>query len=129
MFGKQARASLVLFAAFVVPACGGKSPSSPTPSYSQTSEVVLGSGFGGATTACIDFNNAKAGPVTAFVTPPSIHLVLRAGTCNAPGQIVAESDTELVKVNAPAGSNHLRLSNPNPSGPETPYTLRLTYWR
>jgi hypothetical protein len=86
-------------------------------------------GFGGATTACIEFTNAKAGTVTVFVTPPSIHLVLRAGTCNAPGQFVAEKDTELVNVNAPAGSNNLRLSNPNLSGPDTPYTLRLTYWQ
>jgi len=129
LHGKQVRASLVFFAAGVVPACGSASPSTPTPSYSQTSTVITGSGFGGSPTACIDFNNAKAGTVTVFVTPPSIHLVLRAGTCNAPGQIVAEKDAELVNVNAPAGANHVRLSNPNPSGPDTPYTLRLTYWQ
>lgn len=78
---------------------------------------------------CHEFNNAKAGNVTVFVTPPSIHLVLRTGTCNVPGSILAEKDTELVDVYAPAGSNHVSLSNPNPSGPDTPYTLRLTYWR
>ena len=55
--------------------------------------------------------------------------MLRTGTCNTPGQILAERDTELVKVNAPAGSNNLRVSNPNPSGPDTAYMLRLTYWR
>jgi hypothetical protein len=125
--GTRALAALVFVPAFAVSACGGESPSGPT--YSQTSVVVLGSGFGGAATACEEFNNAKAGPVSVFVTPPSIHLVLRAGTCNAPGQLVAEKDTELVNVNAPAGSNHVRLSNPNPSGPDTPFTLRLTYWR
>jgi len=58
-----------------------------------------------------------------------LHLVLRAGTCNAPGQIVAEKDTELVNVNAPAGANHVRISNPDRSGPDTPFTLRLTYWQ
>jgi hypothetical protein len=125
-YGKQARASLVLFTALGVQACGGESPSSPTASYSQTTVVVSGSGFGGSATVCQEFNNAKAGAVTVFVTPPSIHLVLRTGTCNAPGQILSERDTELVNVNAPAGSNHVRLSNP--SGLDTAYTLRLTYW-
>jgi hypothetical protein len=127
LYGKQVRASLVLFAPLEVPACGAGSPSTPTPSYSQTTEIVFGSGFGGADT-CKQFNNAKAGTVSVFVTPPSIHLVLRVGTCNAPGQILAEKDTELLNVNAPAGSNHVRLSNPDPSGSDTPYTLRLTYW-
>jgi hypothetical protein len=100
----------VLVAALGVQACGAQNPSSPAPSYSQTTALVTSTGFGGASTACQEFNNAKAGPVSVFVTPPSIHLVLRAGTCNAPGQIVAEMDTELVNVNAPAGSNHVRLS-------------------
>ena len=125
-YDKQARASVVLFAALVVPACGGESPSSPTASYSQRTVIVSSSGFGGSPTTCEEFNNAKAGPVTVFVTPPSIHLVLRTGTCNAPGQMLAEKDTELVNVSAPAGSNHLRLSNP--SELDTPYLLRLTYW-
>jgi hypothetical protein len=127
--GKQLRASLTALAILMVPGCGADSPSTPTPSYSQTTTIVDSTGFGGAATTCNEFNNAKAGPVSAFVTPPSIHLVLRTGPCNAPGQIVAEKDTELVNVNAPAGSNNVRLSNPNPSGPETPYMLRLTYWR
>jgi hypothetical protein len=94
---------------------------------SQTTEIVSGSGFGGSTTVCTEFNNAKAGPVTVFVTPPSIRLILRAETCNAPGQVLAEKDTELVNVGAPAGANHVRLSNP--SELDTPYTLRLTFWR
>ena len=64
-----------------------------------------------------------------FVTPPTIHLVLRTGTCNAPGRIVAEKDTELVDVNAPAGWNHVRVSNPNPSDLNSTYILRLTYWQ
>jgi len=126
---KEVRASLTLLAILIVPECGGESPSTPTPSYSQTTETFDSSGFGGAATSCAEFNNAKAGPVSVFVTPPSIHLVLRTGTCNAAGPIVAEKDTELVNVPAPAGSNNVRLSNPNPSGPETPYFLRLTYWK
>jgi len=113
----------------MISACGGESPSTPTPAYSQTTHIVTSTGFGGAATACEAFNNAKAGTVTVFVTPPSIHLVLRSGTCNAPGQILAEKDSELVNVNAPAGSNHVRLTNPNPSGPDTEYLIRLTYWQ
>jgi hypothetical protein len=119
----------VLFATLVVSSCGAGSPSTPTPSYSQTTSIVDSTGFGGAATSCHEFNNAKAGPVSVFVTPPTIHLILGTGTCNAPGQALAEKDTEWVNVNAPAGSDHVRLSNPNPSGPETPYLLRLTYWR
>src|SRR3954464_7874520 len=129
LHGKQVRASLVFLAALVIPACGAESPSTPTPSFSQTTHIVTSTGFGGAATACEGFNNAKAGPVTVFVTPPSIHLVLRTGTCNAPGQILAEKDTELVNVNAPAGTNNVRFANPNPSGPDTEYMLRLTYWQ
>jgi hypothetical protein len=125
--GTRALAALIFVPALAASDCGGQSPSGPT--YSQTGVVSLFSGFGGATTACQDFNNAKAGPVSVFVTPPSIHLVLRAGTCNAPGQILAEKDSELVNVNAPAGANHVRISNPDPSGPDTPFTLRLTYWK
>jgi hypothetical protein len=126
---KCVRGCLTLFIAFGTPACGSQSPSSPTGVYSQTTQIVQSTGFGGAVEACQEFNNSRAGAVTVFVTPPSIHLVLRVGTCNAPGQIVAEKDTELVNVNAPAGSNHVRLTNPNPGGPDTPYMLRLTYWR
>jgi hypothetical protein len=129
LFARRVGVCLVFSAVLVVPACGSKGPSTPTSSPSQTTHVISSTGFGGAATACIDFVNAQAGAVSAFVTPPSIHLVLRAGTCNAPGQILAEKDTQLVNVNAPAGSNHLRLSNPNPSGPYTPYMLRLTYWQ
>lgn len=128
-YGKEVRAFLMLSAILIVPACGADSPSTPTPSSSQTTHIITSTGFGGAPTSCIDFNNAKAGAVSAFVTPASIHLTLRTGTCNAPGQLVAEQDTELVNVNAPAGSNNVRLSNPTPSGPETPYMLRLTYWQ
>src|SRR3954466_3486997 len=101
----SALACLVFVPALAVTACGAQSPSGPT--YSQTSAVVSASGFGGSTTACNEFNNAKAGPVTVFVTPPAIHLILRAGTCNAPGQVLAEKDTELVNVAAPAGANHV----------------------
>src|SRR3954447_20640754 len=126
---KWVRTSLAAFIALAAPACGSQSPSSPAGVYSQTTEIVQSTGFGGAVQACQEFNNSRAGAVTVFVTPPSIHLVLRVGTCTAPGQIVAEKDTELVNVNAPAGANHVRLTNPNPAGPDTPYMLRLTYWR
>ena len=45
------------------------------------------------------------------------------------GQIVAEKDTELANVNAPAGSNNVRVSNPNPSDPNSAFMPRLTYWQ
>lgn len=78
-------------------------------------------------TSCHEFENAKAGQVSALVTPQSIHLALGTGRCSAPGQVLGEKDNELV-LDAPAGWNHVTLTNPNPSG-ETPYTIRLTYWR
>jgi len=127
-YRKQVRASLIV-GTVAVSACGAASPSSPSPSYSQSNHIINSSGFGGSSAVCDEFNNAKAGPVSVFVTPPSIHLALRSGTCNAPGQTLAEKDTELVNVNAPAGPNHVRVFNPNPSGPDTPYMLRLTYWQ
>jgi hypothetical protein len=128
IYGYRVRASLFFFAALVVPACGADSPSTPTPTYYQSTHTLGSPGFGGSPSTCHNFDNAKAGAVSVQVTPPSIHLVLRAGTCSAPGEILAANDTALTNVNAPAGSNHVRLSNPNPSGPETPYTLGLTYW-
>ena len=127
LYGKQMRGSLVLFATLMVPSCGAESPSTPTGQYYQTTSTLTTPGFNGMPTTCHQFNNAKAGQVGVSVTPQSIHLALGAGMCNAPGQILAEKDTELV-VNAPAGWHHVRLSNPNPSG-ETPYTIQLTYWR
>jgi hypothetical protein len=75
---------------------------------------------------CWDFNNAKAGPVSADVSPRSIHVVLGAGTCRTPGAILAERDGEVVNADAPAGSNHVTLSNP--SDADVPYTLHITRW-
>ena len=77
-------------------------------------------------TSCWDFNNAKAGPVSADVTPRTIHLILAAGRCSAPGQMLAERDAEVVNVDAPAGWNHVTLSNG--SDVDVSYTLRITYW-
>jgi len=76
--------------------------------------------------ACWSFNNAKAGPVSADVSPRSIHVVLGAGTCSAPGAILAERDGEVVNADAPAGSNHVTLVNP--SDVAVPYTLHVTRW-
>jgi hypothetical protein len=74
----------------------------------------------------LPFSNAKAGPVSADVSPRSIHVVLGAGTCSAPGAILAERDGEVVEVDAPAGSNHVTLVNLSDS--PVPYTLRVTHW-
>jgi hypothetical protein len=125
-YGDQRRTVFVLLVAFAVSACGAESPSSPTSSSSQSTDLITyPTGFGGAPTSCVDFNNAKAGPVSVFVTPPSMHVALRTGKCNAAGQVLAEKDTELINVAAPAGANNLVLSN----APASDITIRLTYWK
>jgi hypothetical protein len=77
-------------------------------------------------TACWEFDNAKAGAVSAEVTPRSIHLILGAGKCAAPGQLLAEKDGELANVTAPLGWIHVTLVNQ--SDAEAPYTLRVAYF-
>ena len=54
-----------------------------------------------------------------------MHVALRTGKCNAAGQVLAEKDSELIHVAAPAGANNLLLSNP----PASDITIRLTYWK
>jgi len=126
MFYCERRTVFVLLVAFAVSACGAESPSSPTSSSSQTTDLItFPTAFGGAPTSCLDFKNAKAGPVSVFVTPQSVHVVLRTGTCVAAGQALAEKDTELINVSAPAGMNNVLLSNP----PASDITVRLTYWK
>lgn len=126
MLASQARASVVLFAALAVPACGGDSSSVPTPSYARGTETLSGSNIAAHSSFCKDFNNARAGAVSADVSPASIHLALGVGTCGAPGQILAEKDGEVANVDAPAGWNHVTLSNRSDSN--TPFTLRITHW-
>lgn len=125
LHGSHARVSLVIFAALAVPACGGQSPSVPTTPYGRGTETLSGP-VSAHSSFCRDFNNAKTGPVSADVVPPSFHLLLGAGTCSAPGQILAEKDGEVANVVAPAGSNHVTLSNPSDS--DTSFTLRITHW-
>ena len=123
---ERPRTVLVLLMAFLISACGAGSPSSPTSSSSETTDLITyPTAFGGAPTSCLDFNNAKAGPVSVFVTPPSVHVVLRTGTCVAAGQTLAEKDAELINVSAPAGKNNAVFSNP----PASDITVRLTYWK
>ena len=122
----DARALLALFAALAVPACGGESPSVPTPSSARGVETMSGPAIAPQSSICWPFNNAKAGPVSADVSPRSIHVVLGAGTCSAPGPILAERDGEVVNVDAPAGSNHVTLVNS--SDLAVTYTLHITRW-
>lgn len=123
----QSRASLVLLTALAVPACGGgESPSGPTPQYARGTETHSGPPLAAHSSFCKDFNNARAGAVSADVTPPSIRLTLAVGTCGVPGQILAERDGEVTNVDAPAGANHVTVSNR--SDLDTPYTLRITHW-
>jgi hypothetical protein len=117
---------LMLFAAAAVAACGGQSPSVLTPTSIQGMETMSGPAIAPHSSICWPFNNAKAGPVSADVTPRSIHVVLGAGTCSAPGAILAERDGEVVNADAPAGTNHVTLSNP--SYVYVPYTLHDTHW-
>src|SRR4029079_7259655 len=76
LYGKQVRACALVLAPLIVAACGAENPSTPTPSFSQTTHIMSSTGFGAAPSACHEFNNAKAG----------------AGTCSAPGQTLVEED-------------------------------------
>ena len=125
MLNSRIRASLVLLVTLGLPACGGESSSGPMPSYVRWTETLSATNLAAPFTYCKDFTNAKAGNVSADVTPPSIHLVLGAGTCSTPGQILAEKDG-VVSVDMPAGSNHITLSSR--SDLDTAFTLSLTYW-
>lgn len=120
----HALAAGVLWAALGLPGCGGGN-SAPTPTFVRTTETGSGTNLAAGTTLCVGFNNARAGEVSVYVTPPSIHLTLRAGTCEAPGQVLTEQDGN-VTADAPAGWNHVTLSNR--SAADTAYTLSLTHW-
>ena len=123
----ETRASLVLVAALVVPACGeSESPSAPARQYAQGTGSISGSSLAAHSTFCYDFDNAKAGPVSADVNPRSIHLVLAAGRCSAPGEILAEKAGEIANADAPEGRNHVTLFNRSDS--PTAFTLRVTRW-
>ena len=126
MFYADARVLLVLFAAAALPVCGGGSPAVPTPTSIRGVETMSGPAIAPHSSVCWPFNNAKAGPVSADVSPRSIQVVLGAGTCSAPGAILAERDGEVVNADAPAGSNHVTLVNS--SDVDVPYTLHVTRW-
>jgi hypothetical protein len=119
-------ASLVLLATLAIAACGSESPSAPQPPYIRGTETLTGPPIPARSSFCQGFNNAKAGPVSADVSPRSIHLVVGAGTCSAPGQTLAEDDGEVANVEAPAGPNHVTMSNR--ADVDTAFTLRITHW-
>ena len=122
----DARVALVALGTVAVSACGADTPSVPTTPHSRGVETMSGPAIAPQSSMCWGFSNAKAGPVSADVSPRSIHVVLGAGTCSAPGAILAERDGEVVEVDAPAGSNHVMLVNLSDS--PVPYTLRVTHW-
>jgi hypothetical protein len=126
VYRRRARAHPALLAGLMLTACGSGSPSVPTPSTSQGTETMSGPPIAAHSSFCWTFNNAKAGPVSADVTPRSIHVAIGAGACSAPGQMLAERDGEVVNADAPAGANHVTLSNA--SDQDTPYTLRIIHW-
>jgi hypothetical protein len=126
VYGSRARACLAFLAALTVSACGSDTPSLPKPSYLQGTEVMSGPPIAPHSSICWPFDNAKAGPVSAEVTPAPVHVAVGAGSCSAPGPVIAEKDGAVVNVDAPAGSNHVTLSNG--SDLDAPYTLRVTHW-
>lgn len=126
LYATRARTCLVVFVVAVGSACGSGSPSEPTRPYTRGTETLSGPNLAAHSSFCKDFDNAKAGPVSVDVTPPSIHLILGTGTCKAPGQILAAKDGEVTNVDAPEGSNHVTLSNR--SNTDTPFTLRIIRW-
>ena len=127
MFKPRPRVLLVLLLTFKVAACGGgESPAAPTPQYARGTETLSGPPIAAHSSLCTNFNNARAGAVYAAVIPPSIRVILAAGTCSAPGQILAEKDGEVSNVEAPAGSNHITLSNQ--SDVAMSFSLSVTHW-
>jgi hypothetical protein len=126
LYGNQTRIAIVLLAALAVPACGSETPSTPTAPTGFGYSTMSGPPIAAHSSACWEVNNAKAGAVSADVTPRALHLTLGAGTCGAPAQMLAETDGELVNVNAPAGWIHVTVFNR--SDVNAPYTLRIGYF-
>jgi len=105
-------------------ACGGGEGPTPTPQAVRASDTLSGP-IAANSTSCWDFTSARAGAVSAGVTPASLRVILAAGSCSAPGQTLAEKDGEVSNIDTPAGVNHVSLSN---QGVATSFTLTLTYW-
>ena len=119
--------AVLLLAALCFSACeSNETPVTPTNPSARGTDSLSGSNLAAQSSFCRGFNNAKAGPVSADITPPFLHLVVRAGPCSAPGQILGEQDGEVANVNAPAGPNQVTVSNR--SDTNTAFTLRITYW-
>jgi hypothetical protein len=110
----------------MITACGSDPASIPKPSFIQGTETMSGPPIAAHSSACWTFNNAKAGPVSADVTPRLLHLAIGAGSCSAPGQTLAEQDGEVVNAEAPAGADHATILNA--SDLDAPYTLRVMHW-
>ena len=115
---------LLLSTAF---ACGGGSnAAAPTlvPHNRVTTTGVV-TGFQAHSTGCVEFENAKAGEVSAYVTPDTLLVALVAGSCAAPGNVIVEKPGN-VTADAPLGTNHIRLTNPTDDA--VTYTISLTHW-
>jgi len=125
MLKDGSRAFLILSLTLASTACGGgESPAAPTPQAVRASDTLSGP-IAANSTSCWGFTSARAGAVSAGVTPASIRVILAAGSCSAPGQTLAEKDGEVSNIETPAGMNHVTLSN---QGVTTSFTLTLTYW-
>ena len=116
--------SLLLLSATL--ACGGGSgTSAPTPVHIRGTSTGSATGFQAHSTACVEFQNARAGEVSAYVTPDYIVVALVTGSCATPGDVVAEKAGN-VTADAPAGANHIRLTNTTDD--TITYTFSLTHW-
>jgi len=127
MFKNRSRALLLFLLTFTVAACGGgESPVAPTPQYARGTSTLSGPPIAARSSICTTFNNARAGAVSAGVSPPSLRVTVAAGTCSAPGQILGEKDGEVANAEAPAGPNHVTLSNQ--SDVAVSWSLTITHW-
>ena len=114
--GRLARRSGFAFLSLIAPACGPNShPTGPLRvTESRTGQVAA------HWWACAIEFLALDGGVTARLTPGSLNLELRVGSCSAPGSVLGSTATGLLTLTLtePTGGYHLRVGNPGDSAVE-----------
>jgi hypothetical protein len=105
--------SMLALSAGVV-ACGGSTNVAPTPlpSAAQPSSVDASGPVLAHSWACAVEFRTGAGAVSVRVAPASSYLQVAAGTCAAPGSVLADSNAASLTYPATAGEYHVNVGNP-----------------